>query len=223
MAISRAFRGPFSHLSPRVTARLSRPSLPSLLSQSYSSPTPPADPPKSPPSFSLLKRYTPYLTALSQRTGVPLPSLGLSFLALHELTAILPVVGFYYLFASFGVGAGLVAWVSEVGHEEEQGGWKRWVKDWYEEGVARVDRVGRKYGVLGYEKQEHKAEETGQVAVDTVNTGGAKAAEKVADAVAAYVLVKALLPARIGLSLVAAPAFARYTLVPLQNLLRRRR
>ncbi|ODN96557.1 hypothetical protein L198_04272 [Cryptococcus wingfieldii CBS 7118] len=206
----------------RHIARLSPTPTPTPFTRSYSAPTPPGPPPK-PPTPSLLDRYTPYLTSLSQRTGVPLPSLGLSFLALHELTAILPVLGFYYLFASFGVGAGLVVWVSEVGHEEEKEGWKRWVKEWYEEGVAKVDRVGRRYGVLEYEKQEHKVEGSGETAVDSVKTGGAKAAEKVADAVAAYVLVKALLPARIGLSLVAAPAFARYTLVPLQNLFRRQR
>ncbi|WVR04341.1 hypothetical protein IAU60_001342 [Kwoniella sp. DSM 27419] len=226
-----------------------------------------ADPPGKP---TLLNRYSSRLSALSARTGVPLPSLGLSFMVLHEVTAVVPVVAFYWIFAYLGTGASLVAWIMDVAQEQrerereaegdqvshegapgspaEMGAavkgttnradwdWRIWVKDWYEEGEKRVGRVGRRYGILGYDKrpagsteaeaQAPAAEGQGALApVDagaiTANAGGSGAASKVADAIAAYVLVKALLPVRIAVSIGAAPALARYTLVPLQRVIQR--
>ncbi|WVO15660.1 hypothetical protein L204_103320 [Cryptococcus depauperatus] len=180
---------------------------------------------------SLVQRYAPALDRLSQRSGVPLHSIALSVLILHEITAFLPLIGFYYLFASMGAGAGLVAWISELGSqqttkqksEESQAEWKLWVKDWYDEGTKRVDRMGKKYGILGYEKQETYEHGSSGNTAETlmVKSSSVNAAEKVANAIAAYVLVKALLPLRIGISIAGAPVFARYTLMPLQRLFRR--
>lgn len=105
---------------------------------------------------------------------------------LHELTAVVPVVGFYYLFSALGAGAGFVTWLASLSDDGEEGkdreggagsGWKGVVAGWYDEGGRRVEKVGRKYGVLGYEKGS-----------DSSAAGGATAA--VADAVAAYVVVK---------------------------------
>lgn len=54
-----------------------------------------------------------------------------------------------------------------------------------------MDKIGSKYGVLGYEKQNaHEDGAVGPMQDLTVKRAGAGAAEKVADAVAAYVLVK---------------------------------
>lgn len=149
------------------------------------------------PKSTLLQRHFPALAQLSQSTNVSLPSLALSFLVLHEITAIVPAVAFYYFFAYLGAGAGLVTWVTRLGHDESskdsesEAGWKHWVRDWYQEGIKRVDRIGKKYGVLGYEKQNAGEDGAAGPMQDlTARTTGAGAAEKVADAVAAYVLVK---------------------------------
>ncbi|WVQ97679.1 hypothetical protein IAU59_004793 [Kwoniella sp. CBS 9459] len=217
---------------------------------------------KKQPNSSLVKRYQARLSHLSQRTGVPLPSLGLSFLVLHELTAIVPVVAIYWVFAYLGIGAGFVGWIYDVSHratadgehgargdaisgrgtadfvepvvEDAPSKWKAVVREWYEEGEKRVERVGRKYGILGYEKRDSsrqgdqledvdgKGDQGVVIAGSSSNSSSESgAAGKVADAIAAYVVVKALLPLRIGFSIAAAPAFARYTLVPLQQLIRR--
>jgi len=142
----------------------------------HSSPPPPPPTPKS----SRVQRYLPRLQALSTRTGVPLSSLAVSFLILHEATAVLPVIGFYFLFSSLGTGLGIVEWLNrttgEGGEVVEQGeaetGWKGVVKSWYDEGQAKVGRVGRRYGFWQDEGSTIKA------------------GEGVANAVAAYVVVK---------------------------------
>lgn len=92
----------------------------------------------------------------------------------------------------------MVNWVTELGHDESikaETGWKHWVRDWYQEGAKRVDKIGSKYGVLGYEKQNsHEDGAAGPMQDLTVKRAGAGAAEKVANAVAAYVLVKVRVP-----------------------------
>lgn len=170
------------HLRAKSTSTKPDPPLPSSITSSKST---------------LLQRHIPGLAQLSQSTNVSLPSLALSFLLLHEITAVVPAIAFYYLFASLGAGAGLVSWLTELGHDESsknnelEAGWKHWIRDWYQEGVTRVDRIGRKYGVLGYEKQNAEKDGTAGPMQDlTIKTTGAGAAEKVANAVAAYVLVK---------------------------------
>lgn len=102
--------------------------------------------------------------------------------------------------------------------------WRGVVKGWYDEGQAKVGRVGRRYGLW---QDDDGVTETGTV--------GSKAGEGVANAVAAYVVVKvspghrsasckkdideqALLPVRIGVSLGASPVFARWALEPIRNL-----
>lgn len=122
-----------------------------------------------------------------------------------------------------------MTWVTRLGHDESskdsesEAGWKHWVRDWYQEGIKRVDRIGKKYGVLGYEKQNAGEDGAAGPMQDlTARTTGAGAAEKVADAVAAYVLVKALLPVRIAVSIAGAPACARFVLLPLRKLSRQR-
>lgn len=147
-----------------------------------------------------LERYAPALAQLSQRTGVSLPALTGAFLVLHEVTAVVPVFLVYWLLHAMGVGAGLVAWLADasssadsstpVAHESTQQSeppqWKRVVHGWYEEGARKVERVGRKYGWLGYEKGSKAGYEPDSKAEAIVT----KDAGAVADAIAAYVVVK---------------------------------
>ncbi|WWC87314.1 uncharacterized protein L201_002203 [Kwoniella dendrophila CBS 6074] len=223
------------------------------------SPSPSSSPsPSIKPKSTLIQKYTPYLTQISTRTGVPLPSLLISFLVLHEITAILPVLLIYWIFTSLGLGLSLVNYVLNIGQTDEndqsenQGSnnnyaLRKWIRDWYIEGETKIEKVGKRYGIFGYEKiiksntnnnqQNYKDIEqmnekinnelqhivtTSTTTTTTTTTGTSTgAATKVADAIAAYVVVKALLPLRIAVSIGAAPAFARYTLIPIQNIFKR--
>lgn len=177
------------------------------------------------PSSSRVQRYLPRLHDLSKRTGVPLSSLAISFLILHELTAVLPVIGFYFLFSSLGTGLGIINWLDRTTGtegEQETTGWKGVVKGWHDEAQEKMGRVGKRYGLWQNETE-------GSLGALTKGRAG----EGVANAISAYVVVKvgrlqpapcrhadsrkALLPVRIGVSLGAAPVFARWALEPIRN------
>ena len=167
------------------------------------------------PSKRFYQSY-PALTRLSSKTGVPIPSLAISFLILHELTAFIPLFILFYIFQGLGLGIGLFAWikdVSDVGsstHEPGEGlgneggggggGFRGMVKGWYEEAEKRVEKVGKKYGILGYEKNGDSVPQQSGSNVDTrsVPTDGlgaennGKVGPAVADAIAAYVVVKVI-------------------------------
>ncbi|EJT50982.1 hypothetical protein A1Q1_07776 [Trichosporon asahii var. asahii CBS 2479] len=157
-----------------------------------------------------LERYAPALAQLSQRTGVSLPALTGAFLVLHEVTAVVPVFLVYWMLHALGVGAGLVAWLADtsssadsadsadssvpVDHESTQQPaqapqaprWKQVIHGWYEEGARKVERVGRRYGTFGYEKGSKPGEQPdGRAEAIVTHDAGA-----VADAIAAYVVVK---------------------------------
>ena len=208
-------RPPHIQLSRNLSSRppnTGDPASPSL------TPSTPSDArPQSIPSSAT--RYLPSLTALSQRTGAPVPSLAISFVVLHELTAIVPLGLLYWIFAALGTGASVVAWVeglvppplegeessgSPAGVGEQGGGgeggegrggegWKGVVRGWYDEGEKRIARVGRRYGILGYSKDDRAghAEDKLGGEVGQVGRAGSKAGEKVANALAAYIVVKA--------------------------------
>ncbi|BEI80720.1 hypothetical protein CcaverHIS002_0112490 [Cutaneotrichosporon cavernicola] len=167
---------------------------------------------------SKLAAYAPTLARLSARTGVPLPSLLASFLVLHELTALVPLVLLFYLFSALGAGASFLNYLHDMAKkttgEDVAGPWASMAhvaREWYDEGSARVERVGRRYGLFGFEKGSEVA------------GLGREAAGTVADAVAAYVVVKALMPLRVAVSVGAAPGFARIVFRPMQRLVARLR
>ena len=161
--------------------------------------SPPPPPPTSKPS-----RFGPYkqaLAALSQRTRTPLPSLVLSFGILHELTAIVPVAGFFFAARGFGVGEGIVGALAPRPRAEGETGLaaqfrESWVgerfREWMVEGEARAERVGRRYGWFGYEKGSKlpalSLEEQAERHAEAVLTG--RIAGDVANAVVAYALTK---------------------------------
>jgi hypothetical protein len=135
---------------------------------------------------SKLAAYAPTLHRLSERTGVPLPSLLASFLVLHELTALAPLVILFYIFSALGAGSAFLHYLHNMAKkttgEDVEGPWASMAhvtRSWYDEGSKRVEKVGRKYGLFGFEKGS---------AVE--GSLGREAAGAVADAVAAYVVVK---------------------------------
>ncbi|KZV96795.1 hypothetical protein EXIGLDRAFT_739466 [Exidia glandulosa HHB12029] len=166
--------------------------------------------------MSRFARYTARLQALSARTGTPLPSLITSFAVLHELTAVLPLVGLFFGARSLDVGPRAVQLVRDkTGDTEARGAEESWAlqktNQWLAEGEAWAGRVGRRYGYFGYEKGAPPEPLPEGAAV------GGKLAGDVANAVFAYAATKALLPARIGLSLYLSPSFSRGVVEPLRR------
>ncbi|KAK7472466.1 hypothetical protein VKT23_000581 [Stygiomarasmius scandens] len=173
-----------------------------------------ANSPNKSPAFA---QYRKALNAISTRTGTPLPSLIISFGILHELTAIVPLVGIFYGARTLGIGERVISAVIQQEPVSEDNSVARWMKQqfkaWVEEGEGRVERVGRRYGILGFEKGSEGA------APDTFRSG--RIAGDVANAVFAYGATKALLPVRIGASLYLSPAFSRTVVGPIGNVLTR--
>lgn len=134
------------------------------------------------------RRFGPYrdaLKAISVRTGTPLPSLAVSFAILHELTAIVPLVGVFYGARALGVGERIVAAVIEGEPDSAltRNGWVREkCKTWVDEGEHWAGRVGRRYGVFGFE--------TTQSTGDDVDVKQHHLVGDVANAVFAYGLTK---------------------------------
>lgn len=168
----------------------------------------------------LLEQYAPRLHAVSARTGVPIPTLGVSFLILHEITAVLPVVLLFWIFQALGAGASLVAWLADETDQSTEAprgswDWRAIAHGWVVEGEKKAEGVGRRYGILGYEKRV-KGEPAGQSSegepvvspkqegvraeeVTTMDDPAARVARKakeggaaagLANAIAAYVVVK---------------------------------
>jgi hypothetical protein len=136
-------------------------------------------------------RFAPYrnaLTAISGRTGTPLPSLIVSFAILHELTAIVPIVGIFYTARSLGAGERVVnATAFDRGGSIDDQSWANTqLRSWLDEGEQWASRVGRRYGIFGFEKGE---------VVDQTQTSqlSGKLAGDVANAVLAYGAVKVFL------------------------------
>ncbi|KAI9068613.1 hypothetical protein FKP32DRAFT_1608796 [Trametes sanguinea] len=181
-----------------------------------------------PPKQSKLAPYREALAALSKRTRTPLSSLAISFAILHELTAILPVVGLFYGCRALGVGENIVRAVGQQQGSSgaDQSGYlaqyrDSWVgervREWMVEGEVRAERVGRRYGWFGFEKGSKMDDPTleAQTAHAASDLVSGRIAGDVANAVVAYALTKALLPVRIGASLWLSPAFSRAFVQPI--------
>ncbi|KAJ6497688.1 hypothetical protein C8R45DRAFT_1129844 [Mycena sanguinolenta] len=148
--------------------------------------------------MSALSRYRDALAAVSARTGTPLSSLVLSFGILHELTAIVPLVGIFYTARTLGVGERVVASLPT-----EKDNWvAQKCSTWVDDGQKWAARVGKRYGVFGFEKG----------GLDNINSE--RIVGDVANAVVAYAATKALLPVRIGASLYLSPMFSRAVIDP---------
>ena len=104
--------------------------------------------------------YKNALGSLAARTGTPLPSLIVSFAILHEITAIVPLVGMFFGARYLGVGERLVEFVRAETHTDAVSSNRppttEWVRKkvgtWIDEGEVRAERAGRRYGIFGYPK-----------------------------------------------------------------------
>ncbi|KAF4620780.1 hypothetical protein D9613_000859 [Agrocybe pediades] len=171
--------------------------------------------------------YRSSLTKISARTGAPLPSLVLSFGILHELTAVVPLVGFFYGARALGVGERVISMITDddkLGTQSDDGSvaskgsgqmsWARQkMKTWVEEGDRWAIRIGRRYGVFGYEKREPGVKDN----VEEMAHVSGHLAGDVANAVLAYGMTKALLPLRIGASIYLSPMFSRRVIEPIRK------
>ncbi|KAG7563055.1 hypothetical protein FFLO_01487 [Filobasidium floriforme] len=201
-----------------------RPALPLRLpvrSRRFVTNLPPSTPTPTPPS-SRLARYIPRLSDISTKSGLPLPSLAISFAILHELTAILPLLALFFAFQAFGVGGTIIKWASRQ-EDGDDLGLGSYIREWLEEGQKRVDKVARRYGLFGYERGSKVVAEEDRMSSEQEALQVAAAAKQssaaagVASAVAAYVVVKAILPLRIAASIGFAPGFTRYALEPFRR------
>jgi hypothetical protein len=139
-------------------------------------------------------RLAPYRAALqrlSQRTGASVPQLALSFMLLHELTAIVPFGAAFYASSAAGLGERAV---DALVADDMQPAWVRdTARRWVDEGGAMAARVGRRYGVFGYEKRvpgEDKAADVGLATRAADVAAGERIAGDVANAIVAYAVVK---------------------------------
>ena len=155
------------------------------------------------------KFFKPTLRALRDAPA----SYIVSFLVLHEITAIVPLVGLAYAFHYFRWLPPYFAegkWVIEG--EEKFGKYARkkgWIQEKEEKKVESKTREGRArlYEKGKVSKMWNKGEEAGRWLVEFAT---------------AYAVVKVLLPLRIMISVWGAPGFARLTVIPIRNAVRAR-
>jgi hypothetical protein len=188
-----------------------------------------------------MSQYRDLLVALSQRTKTPVSSLIASFAVLHEVTAVFPLVAFFYVGRWGGLGEGVVRHFTRQYEKSlsdgqlinEEAWMTRKCREWVSDGEHWAGRVGRRYGVFGFKKGEPAAGTTNLRTMDA----GADIAGDVANAIFAYAATKAcfdplitirliicepgslqaILPLRIGACLYLSPAFARSVVDPLRR------
>lgn len=130
-------------------------------------------------SRSVLSRYRTALAAISARTGTALPSLVTSFAVLHELTAVVPFAGLFFGARALGLGERVVGSSFARAHDAETGWLQKRFVDWMDEGEHWAIRVGRRYGIWGFEKGKRLGEEEERAIARNI-------AGDLANAVAAY-------------------------------------
>lgn len=142
----------------------------------------------SPPSR--FAAYTDTLKRLSVRTGTPLPSLLLSFGILHEITAVVPLIAVFYGARTLGIGESAVSAIVRNDPESSTVPGVGWVtgtlQTWVKEGDAWAGRVGRRYGVFGFEKRISGSLGDGMESSQLSN----RVAGDVANAIVAYGVTK---------------------------------
>ncbi|EPE33512.1 hypothetical protein GLAREA_06525 [Glarea lozoyensis ATCC 20868] len=173
----------------------------SRLQRHYTTPSPP-----SPKIDRILNRLPAFLRPYTRSLRSAPVSHVVAFLFLHELTAIVPLIGLGALFH-------YSEWLPK--------GWAeaRYVND----GVEKFGRYFRRKGWFGFGKEvgeEIEVKDGGEVQVQDGGKGvGSSGRTRILVEVAtAYAITKVFLPARILLSVWATPWFARVAVVPFSNL-----
>lgn len=176
--------------------------------------------------MSLRALYKDGLKSLSTKTGAPLGSLVVSFAVLHEITAVVPLIGIFYASKSLGVGERFVTTLVDSGHPSEGGLIREKCRLWVHEGEEWAEKVGRRYGIFGFPKgtkfERDPLERTGnRIAGDVANAVLAYGATKVnlhrVPSKQCSSLSQALVPIRLGLSFYLAPAFSRSIVEPVRK------
>lgn len=140
------------------------------------------------------------------------PSLTAAFLILHELTAIIPLFGSFFLLQSSGAGERTIDWIKENLTEcsgrpqsnDSSGEITHYLRSFittaFDEASKKISPMAIRYGWVKSEDGEE---------LDVNDTLSMIDGGIVANGLVAYLCVKLLLPARVGLSLYLAPSFAR--------------
>ena len=137
----------------------------------------------------LVQRYRTALQAISTRTGTALPSLITSFAILHEATAVAPLFIVFFAAKSLNVGEQVVGLIRTADKHQPEDSWlRRKGEVWVDEGERWVGRVGRRYGIWGFEKAEKGAPKGRERELEDV--ASMKIAGDVANAVVAYGVTK---------------------------------
>jgi hypothetical protein len=137
--------------------------------------------------------YKDVLAGLSQRTKTPVTSLVASFTILHEVTAILPLVAFFYAGRWSGLGASVVGpfarrkSVLDGQHISDEPWMTRKCREWVNDGEMWAGRVGRKYGIFGFEEGQAA---TPNLHVTDAGRDSYAIADDVANAIFAYAATK---------------------------------
>lgn len=140
----------------------------------------------------LVQRYRATLAGISARTGTALPSLVTSFAILHEVTALAPLIVFFYAAKAAGVGEHVVGAVRSADKSGSllEGSWvTRKGEEWVDEGERWVGRVGRRYGIWGFEKGQRPMADTERER-EREDVASRRIAGDVANAVLAYGITK---------------------------------
>ncbi|KAJ1022491.1 hypothetical protein NDA16_003480 [Ustilago loliicola] len=170
-------------------------------------------------SQSRLQRALTQVRSIAKKNGTNAPTMVASFLILHELTALVPLVLLFYTFGALGVGTAVCDWLlgdAEMQSDQDSKSLASRFRAWARLKEERFERYCRKKGYLGFGKQDAET-------IAAANDLGKSShlAGSFANMVAAYILVKALIPVRIGASVALAGPFSRSVLEPLKNLARR--
>ncbi|PGH27146.1 hypothetical protein AJ80_01102 [Polytolypa hystricis UAMH7299] len=206
------FRPRFSTHHPFPQSQLTR-SLFKSHRQHFSGPSPPKKQPPTTTSTTARARFEKFnrrIPPFLQRYTTPLLNSPVthitSFLILHEITAVVPLFG---LAAAFHYGG----WLPTITEGNGEG------SSALDEGVRRFGKWLRKKGwvdeEVGRESTTAAAAEEG--AADNNNKG----MRLILEFATAYAITKALLPARIALSVWATPWFARTVVGPVGRAMRR--
>lgn len=152
----------------------------------------------SPQSSTLYSRLRGRLTALSTRTGTDPASLTASFLILHELTALAPLVILFYAFGALGVGAQVCEWFIQAARVDgtvddatpPASAWRRKIGEWLQEGITRTERYAKRKGWWGYERDGNDGGSGDVKTGEQAQVTSTRMAGAMANAVAAYVVTK---------------------------------
>ena len=179
--------------------------------------TPPPPPPSQTDRIQRIIRRTPkFLQPLiSALHNAPLTHVS-AFLILHELTAVIPILGltgafhyFQWLPPYFAEGKWVAAGVEKFGNYFRR---KGWIDSWEKRNATELAESGEVRKV-----EEHKK---GKGLVSRWWSRGETGTRLVVEVATAYAVVKLLLPLRLIISVWGTPWFARWTLVPVNNMVK---